>query len=295
MQNMDTLALDNIDENFSPDLLALMGEWLTFTMIAPEMSLMQDEVLTKREFFEKGIIGANGAFTDNLIEYGPPNGRKSIYYESFLEAYGVTKKFYNGTPNYPHIKPIVRYDDLRQTFRENLHIEDKPIFPCFAFCSRGFLPVIEDIAFSCDAGCAPLIEAFCAEGYMAQTEKMFCWTPKVRPIMEILGMWKSVQELEREAREAEKEKKELAEDGIAYQRVFDECLSTESITPLIDYINEHNDLEQATLPIGEALTMLQNMDFWDVIGMFEADEDDFKPTNSNVAKNHKLIWCGNSV
>jgi len=272
-----------------------MGEWLAFRMIAPEMGLMQDEVLTIRDFFEKGIIDANGAFTDNLIEYGPPNGRKSIYHERLLKAYGVTQKFYNGTPNYPHIKPIVRYDDVRQTFRKNLYIDDKPIFPSFAFCSRGFLPEIEGIAFSFDAGCTSLIEAFCAEGYMAQTGDTFHWTPKVRRIMEILGIWKSVQELEREAREAEKEKAELAKYGIVYQQVFDECLNTESITPLIDYINEHNDLEQATLPIGEALTMLQNMDFWDVIEMCEAGPDDFKPTNSNAAKNHKLIWYGDSV
>jgi len=165
---MDHLNLNNIDKNFSSELLALMGEWITFHMFKREVGL-QEEEHTIRQFFETGVINAYGGLIDNRVEYGPPSKKVSVFYDGFLKAYCIVKEFYEGEGivSFRHIAPIVVYDDVKRTFRENLSDDKTPIFPIFAFLSRGCLPTSENISFSFDVGCYPLIRALCNEGHMA--------------------------------------------------------------------------------------------------------------------------------
>lgn len=236
---MDTLTLDNIDKNFSPELLSHMGEWFTYWMVGRENGLAWDEVPTIRDFFDTGRISAHGAFSDELIEYGSSARKTSVYLEFFLKGYGVIGDAHDDIENYRYLEPIVSYDDVRSTFRKNLSSSNLSIFPCFAYFSRTFLPQTEFVAFTCDIGCQPLIENFCAEGYMAPSGETFHWTKKIRVMMEILGLWKTEQELCVEAREAEEIRRTMSIlDGL-YEKAFKESLNAESLTPLINFVKEY--------------------------------------------------------
>lgn len=292
---MDTLTLDNIDAHFSPDLLALMGEWFTYVAVSMEYYSWHDEVPSLRKFFETGRISRDGNFADTEIKYSLPTGKKTVYLECFLKSYGVIEDTQDDIKNYRYLKSIVSFDDVRNTFRENLSSDKSAIFPWFAWFSRAFLPHTESVAFSFDVGSYPLIEAFCAEGYMARRGEEFYWTPKIRPLMEFLSIWKSLRELAREAQEAEEHKKELAEQGEVYQTFFDESLEKESITPLVDYILKNATVEDAMDPKVKALKVLQGRNFWDVIGIFEPSESDFKITDDNSSKEYKFVWRGDLV
>ena len=236
---MKTLTLDTIDKQFSPELLALMGEWFTFFQIGKENGLSWDKLPTVRDFFETGRISAHGAFSDELIEYGSPPEKRSVYLEFFLKSYDIIGDCRDDIENYQYLKPIVNYDEVRNTFRENLPSGEAAIFPCFAWFSRCFLPEAESVAFSCDLGCYPLLEAFCAEDYMARNGKTFQWTPKIRTTMEILGHWRTEQELDAQAKEAEEMQRTMLVLDRLYEEAFEESFNTEDLTPLINFCKNY--------------------------------------------------------
>lgn len=236
---MKTLTLDTIDKQFSPELLALMGEWFTFFQVGRENGLSWDKLPTVRDFFETGRISAHGAFSDKLIEYGSSTEKRSVYLEFFLKSYGIIGNCRDDIENYQYLKPIVSYDEVRNTFRENSSSGEAAIFPCFAWFSKSFLPETESIAFSYDFNCRPLLEAFCAEGYMARNGETFQWTPKIRTIMEILGHWRTEQELDAQAKEAEEMQRTMSVLDRLYEKAFEESFNTEDFTPLINFVKEY--------------------------------------------------------
>jgi len=111
--------------------------------------------------------------------------------------------------------------------------------------------------------------------------------------MEFLGAWKSIEVLQREARNAEIEKKELAEKSKPYRKAYDESLDKESLTPLIDYMKSYNPTDYPLL--NDLLQMLQNMDFQDGIDMLKPYESYLKPSNSAASNEYKFAWCGEPV
>lgn len=240
---MKTLTRDSIDKHFSPELLGLMGEWFAYYIIAPENGLAWDKVPTIREFFENGRISAHGSFSDMILEDGSPNGKPTVYLESFLRSYGIIGDGHDAIKDWYYLKPIAAYDNVKDTFRKNLSSNKTAIFPQFAAFSRSFLPQTEFVAFSCDVGCLPLIEAFCADGYMARKGITFHWTPKIRAMMEILDSWKSEQDLEAEAKargkEAEEAKRVMSILDRLYEDAFEEGLDNEDLSPLIKFVKEY--------------------------------------------------------
>ena len=240
---METLTRDNIDKHFSPELLALMGEWFAYYLIAPQNGLAWDEVPTIRNFFETGRISAHGSFSDMILEDGSLNGKPTVYLEFFLKEYGIIGDGHDAIRDYCYLKPIVGYDDVKDTFRKNLSSSKTAIFPQFAGFSRRFLPQTESVAFSCDVGCLPLIEAFCAEGYMARRGTTFHWTPKIRAMMEILGVWKSEKDLDldakAQAKEVEEAKRVMSILDRLYEDAFEEGVDNEDLWPLIKFVKEY--------------------------------------------------------
>ena len=328
---METLTLDNIDKHFSPELLALMGEWLTFFQVGKENGLSCDKVPTIRDFFETGRISANGAFSDALIEYGLPTTKRSVYLESFLKSYGVISDAHDDIENYRYLKPIIGYDDVRNTFRKNLSSGKAAIFPCFAWFSQCFMPQAESVPFSHDLGCRPLLEAFSTEGYIARRGETFHWTSKIRPMMEILDQWETRQELEAQAKKVEVAQDAMSTMDQLYEEVFEKSIASEDITPLINFVKEYpafisftasislEDLRVATvIPIikivllfnslgssvdpltlaedlsetGEVVKALRCLEFWNVIEVFMPKRIDLSAKRVEPSKTYKLPWGG---
>ena len=334
IRNMETLTLDNMDKHFSSELLALMGEWFTVFQVGKENGLALDEVPTIRDFFETGRISAHGAFSDEVIIYGPPSGKKSVYLKSLLESYEIIGDFHDDIQNYSYLKPIVGYDDVKNTFRENLSSGKKAIFPCFVWFSKGFLPQTEYVSFSCDIGCHPLIEAFCTEGYMGRRGETFHWTPLIRVMMEILGYWKTEHDLDAKAKKTEEARQRISILDRLYEAAFEESLDDEDLTPLINFIKKYptvmsftasQELEHlgiaSAIPVigiimllgnfgldinpdtvvqdlseaGEAVKTLRRSEFEKVIEVFWPKRIDPEARRDEPSKTYKLPWLGDSV
>ena len=193
---MEKFTSSSIDENFTHELLALMGESIARNMF----SLMQqyhDENISARKFFETCTINPHGPFGDYVVTYGPPSKEISMWPEFLLAHYGIIGEFYDESEGRLYIKSIVNYDDVKRTFLENLPSDKEPIFPCWADGISTFRFVLKksneevDIDPLKDRFCtAPLIDRFCTEGYLAPRKGRlgFYWTPKIRPILELLGV-----------------------------------------------------------------------------------------------------------
>jgi len=331
---MDTLTLDNIDKQFAPELLSLMGEWFTYYMVGRENGLACDKVPTIRDFFETGRISRHGAFSDELIEYSWPTSKAPVYLVTFLKSYGIIGESHDEIKNYRYLKPIVSYDDVKNTFLKNLSSGKTAIFPCFAYFSNVFLPRTESVAFSCDVGCYPLIEALCAESYMGKKGETFHWTSKIRILMEILELWKTKQDLDLQAKKVEEAQRGMSILDRMYEEAFEESLDDEDLTPLINFVKKNpfaisftasRELEQmritSVIPIigltmlfgglissinpdtveedlsetSEAMKILRGRDFWKVIELFEPKRINLHAKTSTPSKTYKLPWGGDPI
>lgn len=179
----------NIDDHFSPELLSLMGEWVTYRAFDSKQGLADDYPL--REMFEKSLLWDDTDIFGIMGHYGPLNNQKHFWVASMLLEYGIVKT------EAPHLKSNVSYDDVRTTFLKNIGVNRESIFINFAktLCYKPKNKMNNPVthsrveAFTIDFGCKPLVEALKAEGHLISKKDIYFWTPKVRPLFEYSGVW----------------------------------------------------------------------------------------------------------
>lgn len=280
-----------VDSFFSPNLLALMGEWTCFAIFECER-IVQVTDMSMREFCSKGLIHSDRGL---LCHEYPIGDNKSIWLGSILNDYKIVEPI--SETSAWDMRPIIEYENIRTTFLKNLNADYAPIFPSFltAAYAHHDLPRTENVTFQSDAGCQPLIERFCEEGYMSRTETGYYWSENMRPLMLSLKFWLPKEKAAKEAKI--RKQNQLYSDGTesAYNRLFQQSLRDENISPLIDFIKDHKAI-QGHNPYWRILdfsneTVCENlikMDFWDAIDMFSI------PDKPQKDKSYRLKWFGAS-
>lgn len=121
--------LDSIDEDFSPELLAYMGEWLTYSSIETQLhnhnaSRDDDKQLSFRDLFQANDLRSEGLGLGYSFEYGPEQDRRFFWTEPLLKSYGVISE--GITPK--HCKSNVLYEQVWQCFLDAPKSTKNPIF-----------------------------------------------------------------------------------------------------------------------------------------------------------------------
>jgi len=184
-----TPLFEKFDTEFSPELRALMGEWLTFAAFHFPYDYFNDveeKALSFREFFEQGAISFDlGCMFNNWDSFF---GEKQTSVSQLLgdyEIYGRTE-----IPRY-HVKPIVGYDDVKPRFLERQGVINRPISPYFASFMSDRVKSEEE-GFRADPGCKPLLDGFLQGGFVKRRGQLYYWTGKIRPLFEVSHTWKPV-------------------------------------------------------------------------------------------------------
>jgi len=280
---------------------------MTYCVVREQLG-WADEYSFLEKFERNGTLHDDSGYMGIKGNYGANN---EIFY--WVATVLCDHKILKGAENAERLKIVSPYKLVKERFRTALQLtkdSDREIFPCFSAVSSNFLPSIENVTFSIEGDCKPLIEKFCSEGFMTSLKQQYCWTEKIRPLMEALGRWKTIQDIQAETN-AHHEKIEL---NRLYLKKFNESLEQENIEPILNFcttnqmmqdtiqnlmvvigkskvvLNSPNSSIPTTLPFEE--TKIRSLDFWDAIGMFEGI--DLNATNKDKINEREYCfpWFG---
>ncbi|MEP1229975.1 MAG: hypothetical protein ABJG88_04815 [Litorimonas sp.] len=181
--------ITKIELSFTPKIRALMGEWLTHAAFEMPREMYNDstgENLSLRDFFLRGAFDRDLGCMFNLTD---KYGSQKIYTAGLLLNHKIVGGAQRPENRYDY-KPLVTYDEVIDTFLENLDPENNPISPYFSYFSNGQTNS-EDEAFTFDEGCWPLIEAMIVEDFILHKNQQYYWTEKTRPLFEYMNVGKS--------------------------------------------------------------------------------------------------------